>query len=60
MREASLYFDPHELFVRDREFADSLLEGDGFELLVPLTQKRVAPSLASASIWAFVFSSCSA
>src|SRR3954454_24088055 len=35
MREASLYFDPHELFVRDREFADSLLEVDVFEPSVP-------------------------
>src|SRR5712671_5659832 len=30
-----LYFDTHELFVRDREFADSLLEESGFEPLVP-------------------------
>ena len=43
------------------EFApDSPLERSGFELLVPVRGERPAHSTAPVSIWAFLFSSCSA
>jgi hypothetical protein len=39
---------------------DSPLEGSGFELLVPVRGERPAHPTAPVSIWAFLFSSCSA
>ena len=49
------------MMAREVKFVtDSPLEGSGFELLVPVRGERPAHSTAPVSIWAFLFSSCSA